>query len=36
MPEMIAFDLPAVPGDGRRVLAYKMHAVRGAGRLVGS
>ena len=36
LPEMIAFDLPAVPGDGRQVLACELCALRGDGRRVGS
>jgi len=32
LPEMLAFDLPGVPGDGRRVPAHKLNAVSGDGR----
>ena len=34
LPEMPAFDLPAVCGDGRRVPAHKLNAVSGVGRQV--
>jgi len=33
---MLAFDLPAVCGDGRRVPAHKLNAVSGVGRRVAS
>ncbi|MBW2330909.1 MAG: hypothetical protein JRF30_08275 [Deltaproteobacteria bacterium] len=34
MPNMLAFDLPGVPGEGRRVPAHKLNAVSGVGRRV--
>ncbi len=34
LPEMLAFDLPAIPGDGRRVPTHKLNAVSGDGRQV--
>ncbi|MBW1795274.1 MAG: hypothetical protein JRJ38_12745 [Deltaproteobacteria bacterium] len=34
LPNMLAFDLPGVPGDGRRVPAHKLNAVSGDGRRV--
>jgi|GEM_PF-3753716 len=33
---MLAFDLPGVRGDGRRVPAHKLNAVSGVGRRVAS
>ena len=34
LPNMLAFDLPGVPGEGRRVPAHKLNAVSGVGRRV--
>jgi len=36
LPNMLAFDLPGVPGVGRRVPAHKLNAASGVGRRVES